>query len=483
MTRHADPRDRPPEERVEVPPVLDRLARHPDWLPERLAPWRFAAVICADGPIAQDLSTTAAGAGVLNQVVVAPAGGHAAAIDVARSAALKYGPVARVEAQTAAFAGPPAAEKIVYLVDAGDVRYRHLRPAPGSVVVGFAGTDRGIEFGRGLWPPPDDLGTGPRPSVPERAEMRLLVAELVNASCGVAGCLRGARGPLLSRPPRDRSTIPLKALPDLETLRRFATLYVAGFGGAVSHQTLVSLAIDRWARALLRAVWGSDPDRAEVHNVARQCGYDCSALRGGDRLKAPLTAEWARRSIVDPETEVRAFAEPLGAAHFEAMGDPGFTAVLSSVDSWKARAELAGLADTFGVQALLSAGAAFTTAEARLVTPATACMWRHGWERLVHREDPTGVDGSGRAATSCTQVEAQASSVVPQAFIGAWTAMALRDHLLGLPVDPRGIRVHLNRRSRRGSPTPGLCFSPGVSDNESCSCDGYLPARREGRVA
>lgn len=465
-----------------APAFLDRLVREPGWRQEALDPRAFTIAIAGSGPLVRDLSVTAIGAGITGQVVVLPAGEHGAAIDVARDAVLRFGPAARVEPQVAAFHGPPQAEKVVYLVDAGDERMRGLRPPRGATVIGYAGQPGAISFGLDLWPPPACLRSTPGPSVPARAEARLLVAELVNACCALAECLAGPRGPLLAGPPA-LATIPLGALPPLETVRRHARLYIGGIGGAVSHQFLAALGLDPWLRRSLLSIWGADPDRVEVHNLARQNGYRWASLASGQALKAPLTADWIRRELADGETEVRAFAEPLHAAHFEQAGSPGFDAALGSVDSWAARRELATLAERHGVGALLSAGAAFTTAEARLATRRSGCLWRHGWERLATREDPPGTDGSGRpAASSCTQAEAQASSVVPQAFVGAWCAMALRDHVLGLPVDLRGIRVHLNTRGQRLCRS-GLCWSPGSTGNRACGCGGFVPLEGEGSVA
>jgi len=167
---------------------------------------------------------------------------------------------------------------------------------------------------------------------------------------------------------------------------------------------------------------------------------------GDEGLAAPRASRRRQR---------RGFDEPIASRHLESEGP--FDLIVSSVDSWDARRQLADLSRAHGVPLMLSAGSSFFGGFERIVRKGAACMYKHGVEQLDRRP--------GGTRRSCADAP-EPSSLIPQAILGGLAARDLRELWLGRDIDPRGTEVHLCHRGDEG-----LSYSPGRLLNQTCSCE------------
>lgn len=331
------------------------------------------------------------------------------------------------------------------LVDAGDPAFDGFSPRAGFQTQAFAlcdgprghciafGTDRGaVAAGR--------VGR----ALPGRAEVSHLAAELTVATLHAAGAPEIDPSPSISRIPLPPEAAPVRRFPQ--------TVYWAGFGGAISHQTLWAIAIDQGLReAVAGSTWiGVDFDSIEESNRARQWFFPPESVGG-------YKADWTKTGLVAAgvDVDVLVVRDRIDDAHLDGMRVDW---ACSSVDSWSSRKLLARICDTRAIP-WVSAGSSYFGGFARRIDArdprcASADL---GVEQLALRPDDTP------GAASCS-AQPLPSSVLPQMVIGAWAATALRSLLSGTHdarALARGIEVHLQ------SPAPGsgLRCSPGRQVN------------------
>ena len=456
--------------------LYDRMLRFEGWDMSRLGPDALTLVIAAEQWVSALISKLASCIGIERQVVLS--GDLARGLDISEETEVhNWRATVEVHGLNHRFMPSPD-RKVIYLVDAGDPRFDFVQLARGADHIGFALKEGGLSFGTDL-----DLVRSGRLglAVEPRAEVLVLLGELLNGVCSLTGVYRGPRqGAVITLPP-ECATIPLVDLPEPEEVRTSCRLYTAGLGGAISHQfSLAAFGLDPILRKVFlhpdSVIVGADPQLVEESNRSRQVGYGADSL---DQPKARETRRWIAERLL-PGARLEALEEVVSAEHFSRYGP--FDAVLSSVDSWgkSGRLQLAELCLDSGVPALVSAGSSFFGGFVRLVTEETACPFECGVEKLNHRKDRTAGALTAPSPTSCTAREAPApSSLVPQAILGGLGAMILRQHLLGREVDARGYKVHLLDHSREPC-FSGLRYSPGRRVNERCTCEKQVPGRRSG---
>lgn len=420
--------------------LYDRMVRFDGW---GLRDVQRVHLVVVGGEVLLPLFGKAAVSLGFERITILGADSHLA--ERVAAEAMEHNPRAFVEARRLLF--PAADRPIVALVDLSSPAAPHLRLPPGGVAIGFGRTARGIEFGTDLAAIRSAPGLRPLES---RAEVSILVGELLCASLGLAGVYRDPiTGAVFPGAPV-HATVPLSPLPDdaLGPLR----IHLSGAGGALGHGALAAIGLDLTLKRALLGTFGSvvegcDDDVVRRHNQARQLGY----RRAGGR-KAPDTEAWIRGALL-PGADVSIADEKCRAEHLDGNN---IDVLLAFVDSWSARRGIGALASAARVPALVSAGASFLGGFVRLVDGGTACT-DHGVEKLSERDD--GLQ------PGCADSVAAPSSILPQLFIGGLTACMLRSRLAGEDVDPRGFDVHLMRHG-----DDGLRFSTGSPENRICPC-------------
>jgi hypothetical protein len=433
--------------------LYTRMTCHPGW--NLLTLQRTTLVIAAQGAVAEQLSLAASAIGIENQLMLTTS--IESALDAA-DATMRHNPQAYVDVELAQmyrggrelFALPT-----IGVVDMGDPAMRMAPFMSMNTLIGFAQKTGRVDFGTDLRTLRMRCLDQP---VEPRAEVSVLVAELLAAICGVLKIyVDPVDGSVFEHPPACASIF-LPTLPDAARSLRPMRLYFGGFGGAISHQILNSMAIDPVFQRILTlpgsVIVGADNDRVEESNRSRQTGYVPDDV---GQPKADATRNFLARGPL-AKARVISLNEPVSIAHFKDHGP--FDVVVSSVDSWEARSTLAELARANQVPVFVSAGSSFFGGFSRLVTKHTACMAQHGVEHLSDR--PRGT------RRSCADAP-QPSSLVPQALLAGVAVAQLRSAWLGQAVDPRGTEVHLLHKS----PVPGfegLRHSNGRTVNVTCPC-------------
>ncbi len=389
--------------------------------------------------------------GVTNLALVPPAGRHEALTAVAD----RVGRHIAGSVSVRPFLSAPADARLhLAIVDAGDPACDGLSPRNGGPGLSFAlccdaaGSEH-IAFGTNRRGVADRLGVADRrrgQPVRACAEISQRAAELSVQVLQFGGGTEFDLSPELVRIPLAPAPGPARKPPP--------TILLGGAGGAIAHQVLLAISLDKTLR---NAIKGGrfvlcDHDVIEEHNRSRQWLFQASEL---GESKAERTAAWVRQQL---GVETVVLDCRLGDALHELEAIGIFDVAISSVDTWDARRSLQEICRKLRTP-WFSAGSGLLSSFARFIDERNPhCKSAdYGVEQLACRPS------DATESNSCAR-QPLPSSVLPQMVAASWIACRLRALLCGGALDnvslARGIEVHLQSPG-----AGGLRCSPGRRSN------------------